>query len=300
LRGKIEHSTIHTIEIGNCQHSRHSLCTDSFIQLHSLLVINLQTAHLKPSKPKSLGPIVAAYRGQPLTWRGLLTLIIPGSLMVLGLFLYGLWRARYAATHYGPAAAQTWGLGWYGLSAGALPLIGLLIFLRIRSSRRGVIVFKNGLGIQKTRKVKYVLPWGEISGITSEAVENRFLGIVFRNQTRLTIHPSIGKPIKIHHSLPKQDELSVRIKARLYPRLLPELRSYFKTGGNLYFGQVVINKQGIQLWGKKIPWDQVTHINVCEGFLVVELKNQMVRKISIGQIPNIELLLQIIQEGVDA
>ena len=301
MRVRIEHSTIHTIEIGNANTVGiiHALTHLSILR-YSLLNFNLQTTHLKPSKHNPLGPIVAVYRGQPLTRRSLLKLVIPGSLVVVGIFFYGLWRVRYASVHYGSVAAQTWGLPWYGLSAGALLLLLVLIFLRIRRSRRVVIVFKNGLGIQKTRKVKFILRWGEISGITSEAVENRFLGITFKDRHRLIIHPSIGKPIEIERSLPNQNELTARIKARVYPRLLPELRDSFKMGANLYFGQVVINKTEIQLWGKKISWNQVALINIREGFLMVELKNRMVRKIPVGQIPNVELLLQIIQEGVDA
>jgi hypothetical protein len=221
-------------------------------------------------------------------------------LIALAPFFYGLWRAQYASIHYGPAAAQTWGLPWYTISAVAVVLLSIWAIHRIRRSRRGVVIFKKGLGIQETRRKKCFLRWEEISGITAETVEKRFLGIVLGERHNLTIHPSIGEAIRIHQAIPNQDELAARIKARVHPRLLPKLRDSFSTGSNLYFGDVVINKQEIQLWDRKTPWEQVALINIREGFLVVELKNQMVRKIPVGGIPNVELLIQVIQEGVDA
>jgi len=225
--------------------------------------------------------------------------LITGGLIVSAPLFYGMWREQYALTNYGPAAAEIWGLRWYALSIAAIFLFILFLIFRIRYSQRAVIIFKNGIGIQNPHKKKTALRWVEISGITSETIETRFLGTVSRNLHRLTIHPSIGKMIQIHRSIPDQDELASRIKARLYPVLLPEFRNTLEHGGNLYFGQVVLNNQEIQLWGNKIPWEQIAVLNVREGFLVVELKNQMVRKIPIRQIPNVELLLQIIQEGVE-
>ena len=116
---------------------------------------------------------------------------------------------------------------------------------------------------------------------------------------RVTVYPKDGMPIKLDNQIKKLDELGARIKAKIYPRLLIELRSELKTGENLSFGPITLNLQTITIRGNEIPWGQVTRINPRAGFLVVELKNQRGKKIPVEQIPNIELFIQLIQEGVE-
>ena len=48
----------------------------------------------------------------------------------------------------------------------------------------------------------------------------------------------------------------------------------------------------------QIPWSGVRQITVRAGILIVELENQPDIRLPASQIPNLELLLQLIQQGV--
>ena len=96
------------------------------------------------------------------------------------------------------------------------------------------------------------------------------------------------------------NELIARIKGKVYPHLLPTLRADLRSGKNLYFGPIVVDQKRLNLQGKTYPWEQVNLINLCKGHLVIKFRNRRDQKIPVEQIPNIELLIQLIQEGVEA
>ena len=254
---------------------------------------------MPPSTQHPLGPLIAAYRDRPLRWRDLLSTFLPASLAALTPLVYGLWRTYYARMYYGPAAANSWGRPWYALAtAGLIPLL-LLALSRVRRAHRVVQIHKNGIHIRGRRGRQHTLRWGEIGGIASTTLQDRFLGFTLRSRHRATLYPLLGKPIQLDSRLPNLDELTARVKARLYPRLLPELRTALRGGDQLYFGPVTLHTRAVHLRGREIPWEQVALINLRAGYLVVELHQQRAKKIPVGQIPNVELLIQLIQEGVD-
>jgi hypothetical protein len=92
-------------------------------------------------------------------------------------------------------------------------------------------------------------------------------------------------------------ELAARVKAKVYPLLLPQLRTKFQQGGPLHFGPVALHQDAIQLRHESIPWDQVVHINVQAGHLMVESSSRQPVRVKTSDIPNVELLIQLIQEG---
>jgi hypothetical protein len=178
-----------------------------------------------------------------------------------------------------------------------IPLL-LLGLRRLRRSRRVVMVFKNGLSIRGMGRRNRKFAWGEISGIANTASQDRFLGIPIRKRYRASLHPSVGKAIKLDHRLPHLDELCARIKAKIYPRLVRENRSSLQSGSTIYFGPINMNLERISIRGKTYPWDQISRININKGMVMIELENRRVRRIPVGGIPNIEIFIQLIQEGL--
>ncbi len=251
-------------------------------------------------KTQKLGTLIKIYQDRPLVWRDLIFTFTPASLAVLAPLIYGIQRAQYARAYYGPVAAQAWSKPWYLLSAVALIPLLLLGILRIRSSHRGVFVYKNGLSIKGMGRSNRKIGWREISGIVSEVIQIRFLGITLRKRNQVTLLPSNGKPIKLDSRIPKLDELSTRIKAKIYPRLIPELRSSLNSGSTLQFGPIQINRNSIQIRDRTYSWDQITGIQVIKGSLVVGVENRTGFRIPVRDIPNIELFIQLIQEGLIA
>ena len=115
----------------------------------------------------------------------------------------------------------------------------------------------------------------------------------------MTLQLKCGKSLKIDRHISGLDEIAARIKAKIYPKKLPELRTSLKTGKTLQFGPISLKSTGIGLRDENILWNQVKRINLQAGFLVVELHVESSKKIAVDQVPNIELLIQLIQEGVD-
>jgi hypothetical protein len=100
--------------------------------------------------------------------------------------------------------------------------------------------------------------------------------------------------------------LIARIKARLYPGLLARSRQAFLSGSQLIFGPLTIQRQGLSLDLKKrreqtsetIPWSQVVHVDVQGGRLLIELDSLPIQSIPVSKIPNLEIMLDLIHQGV--
>lgn len=209
---------------------------------------------------------------------------------------YGIYRANDAYAHHGPVAATFWPRPWYQLSLLALCIFSILTLYRIRIARGFVAVHKNGLrlGLSQTRNLR----WEQIAGISTAIIQNRFLGVPVRTTHRATLHPNVIKPIPLSPSLQFFPELITRIKASLYPRLLPALRTDFLNGKWLHFGAISIQSRALRIQGRQISWTQVKRITIQSGYLVIELDDQSRNRFLTSQILNIELLLELIDSGV--
>lgn len=241
---------------------------------------------------------MAVYRDRPLCWRDFTLIFLPGVAAALAPFFYGLQRDLYAQSYYGPVAAKAWSWPWYVLSTVALIPLILLALKRVRQAHRIAVLHKHGLIIRWTGGQYYRLPWEEIDGLICNTTENTFLGFHLKSRHRLTICAQSGKLIRIDDRITKLPELTARLKAKIYPRQLPQLRAAFRKGDSLNFGPIIIHKKLFKVREQEIPWEQVARLNVVSGQLVVESHSNQKIKIAVGKIPNVDLLIQLLQEGV--
>jgi hypothetical protein len=240
-----------------------------------------------------------------LTWKDLLITFIPGALAVLTPFTYGVWREFYARNEFGPAAAETWSRPYYQLSAVALIALLWLGLLRVRRAHRKIQIYRKGLIIHSTWGRRWKLAWRSIDGIASKQVKNQFLGLSLGGNYSATLYPTTGKPIKLNRQIAGLEELCARVKAKIYPRLLRNYRTALNADETLQFGPIEFHQYGIT-WQQGIfspkkasySWDQINKVEVRDGFLVFEILNKSSRRFAVSKIPNIELFIQIIQEGI--
>jgi hypothetical protein len=260
-----------------------------------------------------LGAHQAAYESKPVN-RALLWLFGGGSLLVVLIILgWSLQTTYYAYTQYGPAAAFFWGLPWLVVGA-ALFVLWLLFFtLNLSPVEQKVEVYKNGIVVRQRaflsfRPRRHVILWDQISGI---AVSSRSHKKPDRLTHRARLYLKPQKSIQFHDEhagIVNLPELISRIKVNVYMRRLPAYRNSLHSGNLIDFGPISIDQKGISLhrWGKTLtfPWDQVHQVNALDGYLVVELEpfggTKTAYRFSISQIPNIELLFQIIREDIEA
>lgn len=257
------------------------------------------------STSKTLGALVRIFRHRQLGWVEAFTLILPGGLAVLLPLFYGYGRARYGAERFGVVAAEHWSRPWYILASIAFVAFLLVAIIRIRDSRKYIAVHAGGLRLNLAKKQS--LFWEQIAGVATETVRDDFLGLNSRPRIRGIIYPNTGKPIRLTSAIQDLPELLTILKAKLYPRLYPDLQANMKSGQWIHFGPLAIQRKGIKFRNQfaskqehAIPWSQVTHVDVNSGFLVVELSDQPRLKLPVSQIPNIELLIQLIQLGVNS
>lgn len=257
------------------------------------------------SPANELGPLIASYRGRRPGWLDVWTWILPGAAAVLAPAVYGQWRASYAYTNYGPVAAQFWSQPWYAASALALAVLAVLFLTRWMRWMRRVDVHQEGLHLRLSPLRSQKLPYSALAGIATDTIQERFLHLPLRTAYRAILFPSTGRPVRLDDSLTGLPELVTRVKASLYPRLIPTLEAEFQRGQWLRFGPLVVHQQELRLGRQRVRWQAVERLSVQAGCLVVELKNpspgvqRSTLKIPVANVPNFEILLQLIQQGAN-
>lgn len=258
-----------------------------------------------------LGPLVRRFAGRGFGWRDLWSLALPGTLGVLAPLGYGLQRSDYAYAQYGPVAADFWGRPWFALAALAAIIFALLLLYRLLLRRTYVAIHQEGLHLHLRPFHNRSIRFNQIAGIATAILQDRFLGLALHTAYQAVLYPNVGRPIRLNESLAELPELSACIKERLYAQLKPRLHANLAAGQWLYFGPLSIQAQGIRLprrWprrsGPTIPWKALERITVQSGYLMVELNHHArsgrLKPIPVSHIPNLEILLDLLQQGVTA
>lgn len=253
---------------------------------------------LRASSPPSLGRPLAVYRSRPLRGREVLGWL-PLLFLSLGLLGYGLWRLYLGYAYYGAAAAQTWGKPWLLAAAASLLPLGLLLLREIRQRRGAVVLHENGLRLPSRQPP---LPWPHLTGIASETTRYTLLGRPLHTRQRAWLYPATGRPIPLPPHLQNLPDLVARTKARLYPQLHPALRASLHRGEWLYFGPVRLHRAALAAGKREYPWARVQNVSLARGQLQIDLQPHGLQprraRIPAARIPNVELLLQLIDEDI--
>ena len=248
-------------------------------------------------KPPVLGHVIASYRGRSMQGRDFFSWYLTSLLIPLLLLAYGLWRMYDGRENFGIAAAESWGRPWFiAATIGLIP--ALLLMLRyLRAVRQSVTLHENGLRLRHISSQQSILLWNKISGIATETIQNRLLDRRLSTRIRVTMYPTTGDSIQLGARLRNLTNLTRGIKRRIYPRIYKEMRAKLSTEQWLYFGPLKINHETFHL-RRDIPWDQIKEIRVASGSLIIELNKRKRYRIPTAKIPNLELLLKLIDEEI--
>ena len=243
------------------------------------------------------------YRSRPLGWRDAYLILLPGLLGVLAPYSYAIWLYGRSMQQHGLVAAEQWSKPWFWLAWGALAAFILLLILRFLDLRRFAAVYARGVQLHPGILRTHNLRWEQISGVALSVTQNVFLRSRGHTHLRAVIYPNLGGKIRLDERLQNLPELISRIKASLYPRMLPGMKADFQAGKWLYFGPLAVQAKALSLQQGEISWEQVENLQVKDGYLAVSWTEgqETVRdkRIPIAKIPNLELLLQIIREGIN-
>jgi hypothetical protein len=200
------------------------------------------------------------------------------------------------AIQNGPVAAARISFPWYLLALTALLVFAVLIVYRLWLTRRFVAVHQRGIVLNLGRGRS--LPWGHITGIAVGYSQEYLLNHPLASGFRAWLVPGVGKIIQLDERLEDLPELVTRLKAHLYPRLLPALQADFQARKWVHFGPLAVHNQAVRLQERAISWVEVKNLTIQDGDLIVELVEGRSHRFPVWSIPNVELLLQLIQAGV--
>ena len=114
------------------------------------------------------------------------------------------------------------------------------------------------------------------------------------------IYPTTGPAIDLPAQIEDLEDLVENIKTRLYPLLEPQLVQQFKQGKWLHFGPFQINQKGLRFARHTPSWEQVEEIQVQSGTLRVKYDSSRNIRVDCEKIPNLELMLDLIDSNVAA
>jgi hypothetical protein len=143
--------------------------------------------------------------------------------------------------------------------------------------------------------------WGEVATIQSNLVDNYLRhGGLPRAAHEYTLTHQAGAKVILDDALKDVETLGTVIKDAVYRLIAPPLEQRYQQGEALAFGPVTIQRQnGLQLEGKLYAWDTIQNVDVNKGVLEVALRDGHKLAARVAQMPNLELLCQLIGVKLD-
>jgi hypothetical protein len=280
-----------------------------------ILATNLQPYPHMKSDIDNLGEWIATRRGRPIG-RNDLWWLIGAVVGLVTLLAVGLWQFRSAEIRHGPIAAFYRAQPWF-----ALAYLVLLIFLgslsvRVWSTRHFLSIYECGISFRLKGFRSRTLRWKEIDGIASVNIADIFFGRKIKEEQQSILYPKEGRPILLNNQIEEMPLMIDGIKNQFYAYIFPQLEKDFMDGREIHFGPVIIQNESFAL-AKTVdpepflvapyqpkrmmvfPWSKLTSLAVKSGFLVVKSENSKARYIPVSQIPNFEMLLKLVKQGVN-
>lgn len=246
--------------------------------------------------------LIKTYRGRKFRFSDIFIFFLPGLCAILGSFFYGGYLFSYAYQKYGPVAAQSWSQPWFILSLIAVIIFSGLFFYRLFNSRRYAAVYDEGLELNLTKWK--TATWEEITGVTAITIQPYFFRLHLPPSQIGILHYSDGETIRIQDNISDTKGLLSEIKVKVYPILIKRFEREFRSGEKLCFGPVGIDKQHFSLTnGKSVKnraynWQQIKQIDLQSSNLMIEFRDYPSKRILAAEIPNIELMLQLIKSEI--
>ena len=216
-------------------------------------------------------------------------------------------RGYFAYTTFGPAVVWRWATPSLAVGAG---LSGVsLIALLIAWAGQGLLVcaYEGGLTYQRSRR-GMMIPWSSIRAIRTSAVRYGLPGLAHGTRTDLhllLVRARANKaggvaPVSRLHlppALTDIDALAETIKRHVYPGLLAENMQDLANAKPLVFGPLVLSAEGLSYKKQNMAWQELSGAALQDGLLRLESASGNARglRLAAGQIPNVEIFLQIIQ-----
>ena len=247
---------------------------------------------------QDLGRHVATFRGRSIELYLWLLVFLPGIMLIIACYLYGMYLAAITYQQHGPALALARSQSWLLLATILLILLIAYFIFRTLIGLQRIQVFEGGLILRNFYLRHRSCQWKDLSGISSSATMHTILGKSLRTIPSGKIYPFGGRPIHISRDLLGVPGLVKIIKSNIYPMVWPQIKTAFRSGRTVNFGSIKINRKFLEIGKRSIPWDTISRLHTEAGNLVVELHDDSSQKEPTIDIPNLELLLKAVDWGI--
>jgi hypothetical protein len=243
----------------------------------------------------NLGLRIGTFRGLGIGLRTWVFIFLPWGLVTLFLLVYGTLLARNAYLEHGPSSALLEVRKWYLLATTLLTLIGLYLLYRLLISWRKIDVFEDGLMYRLFALRHRSYHWYEITGIATFAKIFTVMEKELQTIPGGTIFTNTGYRIPLTNRIQNIPRLVELVKSKVYPRIWPKLLADYQSGKVICFGRISICSKYLDISKHQIAWNSILRLNVRSGYLIIESRDQHNYKIPIATIPNLELLLKLVE-----
>jgi hypothetical protein len=269
--------------------------------------------------PKPLdetGQMILTHRGRSFSRRDLWWLL-PSLVFIsagLGLGFYQIEQLRH---RYGLLASYYRVEAWFLMAYFFLLILMAGIIYRMSTARRFFSIQEKGLRWRIKGFRVHQASFDQISGIAAAETERSFLGKAIQTDFQSVIYFKDGRVVELNSQLENLPELVEAIKGQLYPKIYPGLLQEFKAGRQLQFGPLAIQNGALQVAKgipsaqflaepprpkgmRSVPFSEIACLAVHSGYLVVKSEKFKARRIPVSQIPNFEILLKLVEQGVNS
>jgi len=271
--------------------------------MESMVNHHTQAGKLSFASSSDLGAGPSTYRSRLYPWRravAFLMIWMLSVLLVAGFTLGYLVSQEYFSPF---RAVDPRIIPSLTLILAATLVFWLILVLSYRQSTHFLEVTQQGLRFHLSESRSNSLKWEDIDAIAIDVVETRFLWLHFRERWQAWIFNRQGQPIVLNSRLERLPEAISRIKAAVFPRLLKRYRQELSDGVQIKFGPLAvslehlrINQSRLRKW--TIPWNQVASLKIENGRLHIVLARGRKHTLPVKNIPNLELLLEIVKQDL--
>lgn len=251
---------------------------------------------------QEFGPQIGIYNGKRINRGEIITIFFLFIALFVIPFLVGFYRAVYGYAHYGVVAGISWGLVWFIFSFSILILIAIYCIYRLNIARFSISLHKSGVYFHRLLGKSQFFQWNDISAlyVNLKQVNSKYRALSINALIRTKENETLSLRESSIENLP---ELITQIKSAVYIHLNPVFRERFRAGEAISFGPIDIQRKyikikrlGIKPPSPIIPWMEVSLITVRSGYLLVKLNNNSLYRIRAAKIPNLEILLRLIED----
>ena len=91
-------------------------------------------------------------------------------------------------------------------------------------------------------------------------------------------------------------QLRAAIEREITQRVLPETIAQFEQGNPVFFGGLSVGKEGISGWFERIPWSEITDVQMRQGELVVLKTDHRQQRLQFSAgTPNLFVLIALVK-----